>query len=121
MSAELDELFGKEVRPQPRTVSVIVLAVTTLLLTAIGLMCSVIPAYLPALAAWNIAETDTDRLQEGYLGVESTTQVAWARRSSYVLLVGLSLVLIAQGYLVTTGFYAELWSGMLLLLLGPPT
>ncbi len=120
MAREVDELFGGDVAPQPRTTAVVLLLVATLVLGAFGTICTVLPAFAPALAAWNIAETEDDRIASGYLHKQAAGTVSVLRYLCYTTLTFLSLALIGQGILVVSGFYPTLWSSLLLLILGPP-
>lgn len=109
---DVDELFGESPaeRPRPRTWLVILLLWLGLSIVAVGLLCSVIPGLAVLAWAWNIVETDWQRVQNGYYAEDQRRKVSITRVATYLTLIVGMIVLIGQWYLLGWGFYHALWS-----------
>lgn len=109
---DVDELFGESPgeRPRPRLVLATALLIAGWAVVVFGLLCSVIPGLLVLAWAWNVVETDWQRVQNGYYGVDQRRTVLIARIVTYIMLVLGMGALIAQWYLLDWGFYHALWS-----------
>lgn len=111
MSSELDELFGEgSGTPTPRTRLVRTLLGVGLALAVLGMTCSAAPGGLVVLAAWLLVDTETRRVENGYLPADAGPEVARVRRQ---VLVGLNVVLLlflVQSALVCGGFYDRFWT-----------
>lgn len=108
MSEPVDELFGGQ-GAQRRERTILGLLAGGLITAIFGLLFSSVPGGLMVLGAWMMAEGDLEAIQAGYLPEEVRPE---AQRLRWWTLVGLSLILIifvAQGVLMSMGFYDLLW------------
>jgi hypothetical protein len=79
------------------------------------LTCTLVPGTLLTLWAWSIGRRELAILEHGELPVQETLRLSRLDRLARVMLVACALLLAAQVYLLTTGFYqglllrADLW------------
>lgn len=111
MAEEVDELFGAGAgQAKPRTGLITALVFAGLATSVLGLACSALPGVLMLLAAGSIAETETDRVQSGYLSAESSGRVRLLRYLAWSGVACGLLVLITQSVvLMYTDVYEVLW------------
>jgi hypothetical protein len=118
MAREVDELFGASDAPRPRTTLVVGLVVSGVLLGILGLGCTSLPGGALVLAAWNIVETESERIESGYLPLDARPHVQSLRVITYGAIAFVILLLILQGFLLCAGFYGALWGTMLDAIIG---
>lgn len=111
MTDAVDELFGDgEGQPEPRTRTVYGLLGSGVLLSLIGLACSAAPGGLLVLWAWAVADTDMQRVDVGYLPVDTRGDVRRAQQATVAGLGLVVLVFLLQGVLLCAGFYQDFWA-----------
>ncbi len=82
------------------------------------LTCTLVPGTLLTLWAWSIGRRELAILEHGELPVAETQRLSRLDRLSRAMLAACGLLLVAQVYLLTTGFYQhlllrlDLWLGM---------
>ena len=117
----VDELFGAEDTPTPRSGLVLSLLGSGLLLAFLGLACSTAPGGLLVLLAWMFVEKELDRVDSGYLAEADRAAVL---RLRWVTLAGLFMVValfVLQGLLLCqTDLYETLLVAVLELIAGEP-
>ena len=84
------------------------LVVATPLNLAGLLCCTVVPGSLLTLWAWSLARRELAILEHGELPVRETQRLARLERIAAWMLGACALLLCAQVYLLTTGFYQTL-------------
>ena len=91
MSVDVDELFGAEGAPKPRTALAVTLLVGGLVLSVAGLACTSVPGGLMVLWAWFVVDKESHRLDSGYLAADAKDRV---RTLELMVNVGLLVVLV---------------------------
>jgi hypothetical protein len=114
MSRDVDELFGRGAgQPTPQKRWVYGLLFSGLGMALIGMVCTAVPGGLVVLWAWAAMEKEVQRLESGYLPAEARSDVYAMQRLTYLGVVAIIALFIAQGALFVSGFYETLWEGML--------
>ena len=119
----VDDLFGGEDAPRPRSGLVLSLLGLGMVTTVLGLACSTAPGGILVLLAWMFVEKELDRVDSGYLTEEDRPAVL---RLRWVTLAGLLIVValfVVQGFLLCQ---TDLYEGLLVTFLewvadAPPT
>ena len=110
MSQKVDELFGKGGSSvQPKTLSIIALLASGMLLAVLGLACSSVPGGLLVLWAWSIMEKEIDRVESGYLPEEAIGHLRSLKTIVWTSLLIVLILFIGQTVLLFTGFYIGFW------------
>jgi len=71
-------------------------------------VCTLVPGTLLTLWAWSITRRELAILEHGELPVLETQRLSRLERLAKVMLAACGLLLVAQAYLLTTGFYQAL-------------
>ena len=108
----VDDLFAGVVpeglRPG-RSKLVLAMLLVALPLNIAGLaLCTLVPGTLLTLWAWSIAKRELAILEHGELPVAESQRIARLDRFARWMLMGCGALLVAQAYLLTTGFYQAL-------------
>lgn len=107
---EVDELFGSESAPKPRTAQIGALLLLGNLLAIIGLFCSSAPGGAVILWAWLLHEKELERLESGYLASTQVSHVRGMGTLVYMSVAILVLLFALQAVLFCGGFYDMLWA-----------
>lgn len=119
MSRDVEELFGEGGgAPTPRTVLVLSLLVSGLLLAFLGLACSTAPGGVLVLLAWVAVEKEMDRIESGYLPADAREHVARLRLFTWAGVLVVIGLFLAQALLLCSNSYDPLWLAFLMLLGG---
>ncbi|MBT3223909.1 MAG: hypothetical protein HN348_32985 [Proteobacteria bacterium] len=111
MSEELDELFGEGTgTPKPRTGWAIFLLACGLILAFFGLACTSAPGGLIVLWAWSVIDKEVDRVESGYLPVDTLPQIRALQRLSQIALGLVIILFIIQVILLCMGFYEHVFA-----------
>mgnify|MGYP006971704315 CR=1 FL=1 len=85
------------------------LLLAALPLNVLGLVCcTLVPGTLLTLWAWSIGKRELAILEHGELPVQESLRLARLDRFARVMLGCCGALLVAQAYLLTTGFYQQL-------------
>jgi len=113
-TSQVDELFGEGGRQaRPRTTRIVVVLVTGLILTVLGMACTAVPGGLVTLISWSLVEKELDRVDSGYLALEYRPGLVLLRRlvwASLILVLGLFFI---QGFLLCMGSYTTFWTWLI--------
>ncbi len=71
-------------------------------------LCTLVPGTLLTLWAWSIAKRELAILEHGELPVAESQRLSRLDRFARWMLMGCGALLVAQAYLLTTGFYQAL-------------
>ncbi len=89
--------------------AIILLLLLALPLNLAGLLCCTsVPGALVSLWAWRLARRELALLEHGELPVQDTLRLTRLQRLATGMLAASLLLLLAQVYLLTTGFYQDL-------------
>ena len=111
MSERVDELFGSGgTEAKPRLLLVAFLLSTGVVVTGLGLFCSVVPGALVVLLAWLVVERDLDRVDSGFLPVTERPRLVVVRAVVWAVVAGVSALTLLQLAGMWTGVYPSLWS-----------
>jgi hypothetical protein len=106
---EVDELFGDHGgQPEPRTMLILSLLTSGLLLTLFGLACSAAPGGLVVLAGWVAVEKEMGRVESGYLPADTRPQVRSLQIAAQVAVTLVLLLFVLQTVLLSMGVYEAL-------------
>ena len=116
MSRRVDKLFGGTPgpgRPSRGRLATALLAVA-IPMNVVGVVtCLSVPGALLTLAAWQVAETDMQRIEAGELGVEHAPRLVQLKKVASWTLVGCAAVFALQLWMLSTGRYEELLAWLL--------
>ncbi len=116
---DVAELFGEgEGAPSPRVLAITSLLGGGLLVALVGMACTAVPGGVMVLFAWMLAEKEMDRIESGYLPADARGVVRLLQTATFVGVLVVVFLFVAQGYLFCSGFYDELWMSMLEWLVG---
>ncbi|MFK7931237.1 MAG: hypothetical protein AB8H79_23845 [Myxococcota bacterium] len=111
---QVGELFGERgTAAKPRVARIIVVLISGMLLTFVGMVCSAVPGGLVTLVAWALVERELGRVDSGYLPIESRPSLAALRLTVLLCLVVVLLLFIVQGVLLCNGVYFQLWTAFI--------
>lgn len=109
MSQPVDELFGHgEGAPRPRIARVLGLLGAGLVLSVLGFGCTVVPGAGLVMLAWFFVEKDMDRVENGFLPLDTRPTVARLRNATRAVVLATVLLLVLQFLLVSGGTYDAL-------------
>lgn len=110
MSERVDELFGSAgTEARPRTALILSLTGGGLVVTALGLACSVIPGALVVLAAWVVVQRELDRVESGFLPVTDRPLLLGLRAIVWVTVGVVAVAAALQLWGMWSGLYPQLW------------
>jgi len=111
---DVAELFGEgEGAPKPRVFAILILLGAGLVVAVLGMACTAVPGGIMVLFAWMLAEKEMDRVHSGYLPAEARGLVRLLQAATFVGVLVVVLLFLAQGLLFCSGFYDQLWMSML--------
>lgn len=109
MSGRVDRLFGGGPSGASRMRQAKVLLAIALPLDLLGLVtCTSVPGALLTLAAWQIAESEMKRIEDGELSVEHAPAIALIKKVSFWAMGACIAGFALQLFLLSTGAY-ERW------------
>lgn len=110
-TTDVGELFGEEgSTAQPKITRVIIVLVTGMTLTVVGMACTAVPGGLITLIAWALAEKELGKVDSGFLPIESRPSLVALRLAVLVCLALVLLLFILQGILLCSGVYFTAWT-----------
>lgn len=107
--SEVDELFGSDDGAKPNRALVLTLVASGVLLTLVGLACSILPGGVLILLGFHYADREVDRVEAGYLAESDRPEVERLRLGAQLAVVWLFVVTFAQFMLFQMGFYEAFW------------
>ncbi len=120
MPSDVDEIFGGEDAPKPRTALTLAMLLSGLVVALLGMACTTAPGGVLVLLSWMIVEKELDRVDSGYLAETDRRAVQQLRMAVGTgLAFVIALFLIQAVLLCQTNLYESLLVG-LLDLIAPP-
>jgi hypothetical protein len=111
--SDVDEMFGAEDTPQPRTGLVAAVLFAGLAVTVMGLACTSLPGIGVLLGGWYLAEVEGERVESGFYPAQARHTVQNLRTlASTAVILGI-VALVFQGALIQRGFYVWYWSAVM--------
>lgn len=104
-NANLDELFGSGGAPDVQRKPVIMLLVSGLITTVLGLACTTAPGGVLVLMSWMRVEKEVERVRNGFLPESARPEVERLRWVTYVGLLFVVLMFCLQAFLLCSGVY----------------
>jgi hypothetical protein len=114
--SDVDDLFGSEDGARPNRALVFTLLCAGLLLSLVGLFCTVLPGGVLTLLGFHYADRDVDRVDTGYLSEADRPAAVRLRTAAQAGVIVLVIVSILQLVLFQEGFYDALWGSFFLTL-----